>query len=82
MREITVTVKFDSGLHARPVVQLIKTVSQFQAKIALTKEGNSVPADSITAILSACIIHGDEITVTAEGPDEVEAIEAMREFFS
>jgi len=82
MREISVTVKFDSGLHARPVVKLIKAVSEYQSKITLVKDGTSVPADSITAILSACIVHGDQITVRAEGPDEGEAIEAMRDFFA
>lgn len=82
MKETTVTVKFKEGLHARPAVKLIKTASTLESAITLEKRGKVVPADSITAVLGACIICGDEITVRAEGADEDHAIEVMEAYFA
>ena len=41
-----------------------------------------VPADSIMAVLGACIVCGDEIIVRASGTDEEEAICAMEKYFA
>lgn len=82
MKEITVTVKFKEGLHARPAVKLIKTAAGFDAAITLEKNGKIVPADSITAVLGACIVCGDQITVRAEGPDEEQAIQTLSAYFA
>lgn len=82
MKEITVTVRFKEGLHARPAVKLIKLVGSMESEVILGKNGNTVPADSITAVLGACIVCGDEITIRAEGPDEDTAIAALGDYFA
>lgn len=82
MKEITVTVPFQEGLHARPAVKLIKLASRMQSSVTLEKNRKIVPANSITAVLGACIVCGDTITVRAEGPDEDAAIAALAEYFS
>lgn len=82
MKEIIVTVKFKEGLHARPAVKLIKLVNKMSSQITLSKGGAFVPANSITAVLGACILCGDEITLRAEGPQEDEDITALGEFFA
>lgn len=82
MIESRVTVKFKEGLHARPAVKLVKIASGQESKITLVKDEKDVPADSITAILGACISYGDEITVRAEGPNEAEALKAVEEYFA
>lgn len=82
MKEISVKVKFAEGLHARPVVKLMKAAKPFLSEITLEKNGRQVPVDSISAILGACIVCGDEIKVRADGADEEQAIAAMSEFFA
>lgn len=61
MKEIKVTVKFKEGLHARPAVKLIKTASAFASVITVQKKEKTALASSITQILGACIVCGDEI---------------------
>lgn len=82
MKEITVTVKFKEGLHARPAVKLIKLVNKMTSAVTLEKGGRSIPANSITAVLGACIVCGDEITLRAEGPDEAADIAALGDYFA
>lgn len=82
MKEITVTVKFKEGLHARPAVKLIKTVSSFESSVTLEKNGKIALANSITAVLGACITCGDQIVVRAEGADEDEVIRVLEEYFA
>lgn len=82
MKEIKVTVKFKEGLHARPAVKLIKTASAFASVITVQKKEKTALASSITQILGACIVCGDEIAVRAEGSDEEKAIEVLEQFFA
>lgn len=82
MKEITVSVKFKEGLHARPAVKLIKTAAAFDSSVSVCKKDKVVSASSITQILGACIVCGDEITVRAEGSDEEKAIEELARFFA
>ena len=49
--------------------------------IKIEKKGKIVSAGSIMAVLGACIVCGDEITLRAEGTDEEEAIQALSEYF-
>lgn len=82
MKEITVTVKFKEGLHARPATKLVKTASSMKSSIMLEKNGKKIAANSIMAVLGACIVYGDQIIVRAEGEDEEDAIQAMQEYFA
>ena len=82
MREVMVKVKFPEGLHARPAVQMIKTAGKYKARVTIEKKGKTVPADSIMAVLGACIVCGDEILIRAEFDEEDKAIEAMKLYFA
>lgn len=82
MKEIRVQVKFKEGLHARPAVKLVKLAGGMESDVTLEKNGKQIPADSITAVLGACIVCGDEVTVRAEGSDEEAAIAALAEYFA
>lgn len=82
MKEITVTVNFKEGLHARPAMKFIKTAAKFDSDIKIEKKEKIVSAGSIMAVLGACIVCGDEITLRAEGTDEEEAIQALGEYFA
>lgn len=70
------------GLHARPAGALVKKAKEFESKIELVYGGNSFNAKAITKLLSAGIKSGAEITVTAEGSDAEQAVEAVVEFLS
>lgn len=81
MKTMTYTIQDELGIHARPAVVLVKEVKKFQSKITLEGNGKKAEAGKLLAIMGMGIKHGTEVTITAEGPDENEAIAAMEEFF-
>jgi Phosphotransferase System HPr (HPr) Family len=65
------------GLHARPAAQFTQLAAKYKAKITLQKDETVVDAKSILKILTLGIKQGTSIQITAEGPDEQEAIDAL-----
>ena len=81
MKTMTYTIQDELGIHARPAGVLVKEVKKFQSKITLEGNGKKAEAGKLLAIMGMGIKHGTVVTITAEGPDENEAIAAMEEFF-
>lgn len=79
MTQATLTLMNKIGLHARPAAELIKTAAKFQSKITLEGKNRQADAKSIIMVLSMGLRQGDSLTITADGPDEEEAIRALRE---
>ncbi len=75
-----VTVKMSGGLETRPIAMLVQLASQFQSKVHLESGEKSVNAKSIMGMMTLGIDNGDDVTVTAEGPDEEEAVEKLSSF--
>lgn len=65
------------GLHARAAAKLVRCTGGFQSKVWLRKDGQQVDAKSIMGVLLLCGQKGAFLEVTAEGPDAVEAVEAV-----
>lgn len=65
------------GLHARPSAQLVKTAATFKADIFLEKDGLKVNGKSIMGVMMLAAEFGSTVIVSAEGPDENEAVEAI-----
>ncbi|QDW75006.1 HPr family phosphocarrier protein [Lachnospiraceae bacterium KGMB03038] len=81
MKTIKYTIQDELGIHARPAGVLQKEVKKFQSKITLEGNGKTAEAGKLLAVMGMGIKHGTEITITADGPDEEEAIAAMETFF-
>ena len=75
----TITITNDTGLHARPASVFVSTASKFKSDLMIQKDAKKVNAKSILAVLALGITKGTEITISAEGPDEEEAITALME---
>ena len=65
------------GLHARAASHLVKTASDFKAKITVEKAGASANAKSIMGLMLLAAAKGHTVTVTADGEDEVAAMTAV-----
>lgn len=75
MQQFTYTVQCNTVLHARPAGQLARAAKSYKdTAITITKRGRTVKASQLLKLMSLEIANGDEIVVTAEGPDEDEAI--------
>ena len=65
----------DSVLHARPAGQLARAAKSYKdTVITITKGDKTAKVSQLLKLISMAIANGDEIIVTAEGPDEDEAI--------
>ncbi len=77
MEEGRVKVVNEVGLHARPAAIFVVNAARFKSKIRVhnaTKDSKWVDAKSILGILTLGVEKDHEIEITAEGPDEAEAV--------
>jgi phosphocarrier protein len=75
--ERTVVLASKHGLHARPAADLVRLASKYESDIKLTKEDITVDAKSIMGVMMLAAECGSEVVITAEGPDEEEAMAAV-----
>jgi phosphotransferase system HPr (HPr) family protein len=69
------TIKNQTGLHARPAAQLVALCKKFASNIEIAgASGNKFDPKSIISVLSAGITQGTDVTITAEGSDESDAV--------
>lgn len=67
------------GLHARASAKLTKLAGGFKAEIHLSRNGRRVNAKSIMGVMMLAAGLGSEIEIEAEGDDEQQAMNALRE---
>ena len=72
----------ESGLHARPVSDLVRCAMRFKSEITILANGKKCSAVSIMDIMTADIRKGVEISVTAEGVDAERALDAIEKCLS
>ncbi len=77
-RVMTVTNRL--GLHARPAAQFVSTAGRYQATVYirnLTRGSDWVSAKSINQVATLGVLQGHQIALTADGPDALEALDAL-----
>jgi len=65
------------GLHARAAAKLVKVASAFEANIDIEREGHKVNAKSIMGVMMLAASQGTMLTISIDGSDEVEAMDAV-----
>ncbi len=78
----SVEIKLRTGLEARPVAKLVQVASQFTSEISIEVGNKKVNAKSIMGMMTLGLDIGEEITLTAEGEDEQEAMDSMIAYLS
>jgi len=69
----------ETGIHARPATLLVQTASKFNSDITLDYKGKNVNLKSIMGVMSLGVGQGADVTITVDGADEAEAMEAIVE---
>lgn len=82
MTKKDIKIQLASGLEARPVAMLVQVASQFESSIYLETEGKRVNAKSIMGMMSLGLDAGEEVTVTADGADEEDAVCNIEKYLS
>ena len=78
----TITIGLSSGLEARPVAMLVQIASQFDSQIYVENNNARVNAKSIMGMMTLGLDNGEEVTVTANGKDESEAMDGVEKYLS
>ena len=65
------------GLHARASAKIVEASARFQSEIHVVKDGNAVNGRSIMGLMMLAASIGSEVGITAEGPDQEEALKAI-----
>ena len=77
-----IQIKIPTGLEARPIALLVQVASKYASSIYLESEDKKVNAKSIMGMMSMGISSGEKVIVSADGPDEVEAVENIEKYLS
>jgi phosphocarrier protein HPr len=78
MIQSSITISNKLGLHARASAKLTKLAGSYSSEIHLSRNGRRVNAKSIMGVMMLAAGLGASIEIEADGPDEVEAMAALR----
>ena len=82
MAEQQVEVKLASGLQARQAALFVQEANRYIADVFLEKGTKKVNAKSIMGIMSLAISKGTTVSLSADGSDAEEAVDALCKFIS
>lgn len=81
MKEFKYVITDAEGIHARPAGLLVKLASGFSSVLTMEKDGKTADIKRIFGIMGLGVKQGQEVKITALGPDEALAIEEIEKFF-
>ncbi len=81
-REATFTILNELGLHARPAMLLVQSISRLDCDVIIEKEGLEADGKSIMGVLTLAAEKGSHITIKATGPDSDKVIDAVQELIN
>ncbi len=81
MVERVVEVLNRAGIHARPAALIVKVANKFSSQLYMEKDRMKINGKSIMGIITLGAAYKSQITITTDGPDEEDAIEAIEKLF-
>lgn len=73
----TFEIKNRLGLHARAAVQVVQLATSYDAELSITKDGQTVNGKSIIGLMMLAAAKGQQIEVSAEGPQADDVLQAL-----
>ena len=77
MTSLDVPICNQLGLHARAAAKFVHVATRFTAHVRVGRDGRVTDGKSIMGILLLAAACGTMISITADGPDEAEALAAL-----
>ena len=73
-----VTITNPLGLHARAAARFVHTAGAFQSRVRVLSADREMDGKSIMGLLLLAASQGTTLTITADGVDEIAAIDTLR----
>ena len=77
MTSRSVAVVNQLGMHARAAAKFVHLATRFQSRIRVARDDREIDGKSIMGILLLAAARGATITISADGGDEGEAVDAL-----
>ena len=74
-----VIVRCESGLHNKQVTYFVQKANEFKSSIWLESENRRMNAKSLLGIMSLGIVTGAAVTLSADGADAEDAVNALEQ---
>jgi phosphotransferase system HPr (HPr) family protein len=71
------SVTLEGDLHARPAGALAVAAGRFAATVSVTTGAKTTDARSVLGVMGLGATSGQQVTVSADGPDAAEAVAAL-----
>ncbi|MBU6382244.1 MAG: HPr family phosphocarrier protein [Betaproteobacteria bacterium] len=82
MTEAAVILSNKLGLHARPSAKVSQLASSFKSDVWLARGSRKINAKSIMGVMMLAAPQGSSLSVSAEGVDEAQAVQALVDLFA
>ncbi|MEX2442899.1 MAG: HPr family phosphocarrier protein [Alkalispirochaeta sp.] len=82
MKDITLTVVNEMGLHSRPADLFVRTAKCYESAITVRKGEKAADAKNIIKVILLNVSQGTEVLIEAEGPDEEDALHDLQTLVS
>ena len=82
MIEKKIKVKLSEGLEFGPATMFVQVASKYKSRIYVLMDNKRVNAKSIMGMMTLGMVEGEEVTITADGEDETEAVAEIEKFLS
>lgn len=79
MKRIEVEIKNKAGLHARPSSLFVQLAAEFDSEIIVKCDDEEINGKSIMGLMLLAAEQGRKIILEADGPDENEMLEALKD---
>jgi phosphocarrier protein len=77
-----VIIKNRAGIHARPAALLVQVANKYDSDIFIENDSDRINGKSIMGIITLGATYKSELTITADGKDEEDAVEAISRLFN
>ncbi|MDD3276985.1 MAG: HPr family phosphocarrier protein [Kiritimatiellales bacterium] len=81
MVEVTAVIKNEAGIHCRPTAVITQAIAGFKSTISVVAPMGHCEIGSALELLMLGLEQGTQITLRAEGSDEVAAAAKFKELF-
>ncbi len=70
------------GMHARAAARFVREAARFESQVRVRRDRQSTDGKSLLGLLLLTAARGAELTISAEGVDETQAVDALARLVS